>query len=75
MSQVDERLLRCFSSVFPGLSEQDILAADITRLVEADSLAGVTLVALIDDEFGVDLDLEGLLELRTFGLVRRHLHG
>jgi acyl carrier protein len=36
-------------------------------------LAAVTLVALIDQEFGVDLDLEGLIKLGSFAGLCQYL--
>ena len=73
MTELDDRLVRCISSVFPTLSEEEIRAANVGRLMDVDSLAAVTLAALIDEEFGVEIDLEGLLELGTFRAVRQHL--
>jgi acyl carrier protein len=77
VTQLDDRLVRCFLSAFPTLTQADLQTAVLTRLADLDSLAGVTLVALIDDEFGIDMDLEGLLELGTFQSVRQYLreHG
>jgi acyl carrier protein len=72
-AELDDRLVRCISSVLPTLTEEEIRAAEVGQLVEADSLTGVTLVALINEEFGVDLDLEGLLRLGNFKRVREHL--
>jgi acyl carrier protein len=73
VTELDDRLVRCISSVFPTLSEEEIRAANVARLMDVDSLAAVTLAALIDEEFGVGIDLEGLLELGTFRAVRQHL--
>jgi len=73
MAQFDDRLIHCFSSVFPTLTTEEIQTADVTRLAELDSLAGVNLVALIEEEFGATLDLEGLLELGGFQSIRRYL--
>jgi len=58
-----DRLVRCFLSVFPSLTEAEIRTVDVALLINSDSLAGVTLLSLIDEEFGVDLDIEILLEL------------
>jgi acyl carrier protein len=66
VADLDDRLVRCISSVFPALTDQEIRTASAEMLVEADSLAAVTLIALIDEEFGVEVDLEGLLELGSF---------
>ena len=47
-------------------------------LFDIDSLAGVTLVTLIGQEFGVNVELSDLLELRSFEAVsqflRKHNH-
>jgi acyl carrier protein len=74
VAESDDRLVRCFSSVFPALTEEEIRAADVALLSDMDSLAGVTLLALIDEEFSVDMDLERLLGLGTFDAVQRYLH-
>jgi acyl carrier protein len=74
MTELDDRLVRCFSTIFPALTEEEIRASDVDILSDTDSLAGVTLVALIDQEFGVEMEVEGLLRLRTFEEVQRYLH-
>ena len=73
MTELEDRLVRCFASIFPTLADEEIQAADLEPLTGTDSLAGVTLVALIDQEFGVEIDLEGLLALGTFEAVYRYL--
>lgn len=73
MRDMNDCLLRCFSSVFPTLTPDEIRAADVEQLVETDSLAGVTLLALIDQELGIELSMAELLKLRTFQAVQRYL--
>lgn len=73
MSESQDRLIRCFSSVFPTLSEAEIRASDVVPLLDLDSLAGVTLVTLIGQEFGVNVDLPDLLELGSFEAVSQFL--
>jgi acyl carrier protein len=68
-----DRLVRCFSSVFPTLTEEEIQAANVPLLIDLDSLAAVTLVAVLNDEFEVDMDLEHLLKLGTFQALREYL--
>ena len=75
MSEQDERLVRCFASVFPTLSEGEIRASSIGQLFEVDSLAGVTLLALIDQEFGVNAELSDLLELGSFEAISHFVQG
>jgi acyl carrier protein len=73
MSEQGDRLVRCFASVFPTLSEGEIRASDVVPLFDLDSLAGVTLVTLIDQEFGVNVDLADLLELGSFEAISQFL--
>jgi acyl carrier protein len=72
MSERD-RLARCFAAVFPTLTEEEILVSDVVPLVNLDSLAGVTLVTLIDQEFSVDVDLPDLLNLGSFEAISQFL--
>jgi acyl carrier protein len=73
MCDQDDRLLRCFASVFPTLSDGEIRACDVVTLFELDSLAGVTLVTLIDQEFGLNVDLPDLLGLGSFTAISQFL--
>lgn len=73
MSEQDDRLVRCFASVFPTLSEGEIRASNVVPLFDLDSLAGVTLVTLIDQEFGVDVELPDLLDLGSFAAISQFL--
>jgi acyl carrier protein len=73
VSDHDDRLVRCFASVFPTLSEREIRTSNVVALFDLDSLAGVTLIALIDQEFGVNVDPPELLELGSFEAVSQFL--
>jgi acyl carrier protein len=72
--KMDDRLVRCISSVFPTLSEQEIREAEVAELADVDSLTAVTLVALINEEFGLDVDLDVLLKLGDFKGICEYLH-
>jgi acyl carrier protein len=73
MSEQDDRLVRCFASAFPTLSEGEIRSSTIAALFDIDSFAGVTLVTLIDQEFGVNVDIPELLELGSFEAIEQFL--
>lgn len=68
-----ERLQRCFTSTFPAASGSEIETARIDDMPGWDSLRGVTLLAVLDEEFGVQLDLDELLTLGTYDEVREYL--
>jgi acyl carrier protein len=69
----DDRLMRCFTSVFPSATRDEIRTAKFDALTGWDSLRGVRLLAVLDEEFGVQMDLPELLELETFDSVKRYL--
>ena len=74
VAELRDLLIRCFSSVFPTLTSEEIRGADVASLFDFDSLAGVTLLTVIGEEFGVNLDLSDLLKLGSFETICRHLH-
>jgi acyl carrier protein len=73
VTETRERLARCFSSVFPNLTAEQILEANVVTLGELDSWASVTLLSVIDEEFGVSLEPEQLWELGTFPAIEEYL--
>jgi acyl carrier protein len=77
MHENDARLIRCFASVFPDVRDDQIPATSVETLPQWDSLAGITLVAVIEEEFGVAIDPLDLPELGSFVAVEAYLreHG
>ena len=66
MHDVKERLTKCFSAVFPELSPEEIVKASPNTTGAWDSLTAVTLMALIEEEFGIELEPSGMLEDMAF---------
>jgi acyl carrier protein len=73
MDNVKPRLVSCFQTVFPYLSEQQALSASQSNLAEWDSVAAITLVNVIEDEFGIEMDLDALADLDSFDKVSAYL--
>jgi acyl carrier protein len=73
MSELESRLIRCFSSVFPALMPEEISAASAQSLAAWDSLAAATLVAVVQQEFSVQIDLLDLPELDSFEAFQTYL--
>ena len=73
MSELDSRLIRCFSSVFPALSPEEIRIASAESLPAWDSLAAVTLATVVEQEFIVHVDLLDLLKLDSFEAFQTYL--
>lgn len=73
----NERLMHCFTVTFPSATNSEITNERIEDLPGWDSLRGVTLLAVIDEEFGFQMDLDQLISAGTFKGVLDHLeqHG
>jgi acyl carrier protein len=73
MLDQDERLLRCFSSVFPALTKEEIESATAESVGVWDSLSTVTLAAVIQEEFNVEIDPDALPNLDSYLAFRDYL--
>jgi acyl carrier protein len=73
MPEIDDRLTRCFASVFPALSAEEIHRASVESVAAWDSLAAVTLVAVLEQEFDTQIDLMELPDLTSYEAVRNYL--
>jgi acyl carrier protein len=69
MDELSARLVSCFQVVFPQLPAEAIPAAEQDSIETWDSVAGITLISVIEDEFQVKLDLERLQELTSFATI------
>lgn len=75
MDELDSRLAAVFRAVFPGLHASAVADATKDSIADWDSVATVTLCTLIEEEFGIELDLEEAGEWTSFGQVRAALEG
>jgi acyl carrier protein len=64
-----ERLVGCFEKVFPNLSRSDISAATHYSVAEWDSIAQVTLLSLVGEAFGIDIDFEEFEGSTSFAAI------
>lgn len=73
MSEQESRLVRCFASVFPGLTEEEIRTTTTESAGIWDSLSTVTLTAVVEEEFNVEIDPDVIPELDSFEAFRTYL--
>jgi acyl carrier protein len=66
MDEHRARLTRCFAAVFPDLPAGEIPGATPARVQGWDSIAHVTLVAVVEEEFGIAIDAADLEHLTSF---------
>lgn len=63
MTTVTERVDRCFLNVFPQARKEELAAASTSSLAGWDSVAHVTLLSSLSEEFGFDFEIEDFEEL------------
>jgi acyl carrier protein len=73
MSDVATRLTRCFLAVFPSLDQGQASHATQESMEAWDSIASITLVRVVEEEFGVTLDLFELENLNSFAALCEYL--
>lgn len=73
MNDIPQRVASCFSNVFPALRPEDISRASTASLASWDSVAHVTLLSSIAEEFGVELEMEDFDELVSYALIVDYL--
>jgi acyl carrier protein len=73
VTSIQERLAGCFSAVFPNRSPEELSSATRDRIPEWDSLAAVTLLTVVQQEFQVEMDLFDLEELGSFSSILHYL--
>ncbi len=73
MDETKNRLIKCFETVFPEMSVAEITGAAQSSVAAWDSIAAITLLNVIEDEFGITMDLELAGELDSFPKIHEYL--
>jgi acyl carrier protein len=73
MDDVKPKLVECFQIVFPDMKEQAIPIASQETVAEWDSVAAITLVNVIEEQFGIEMDLDHVADLDSFDKVLAYL--
>jgi len=64
-----DKLAGCFRVVFPALAPGAVYTADQKTMPEWDSVGAISLVNVIEEEFGIVMDFEILPDLTSFERV------
>jgi acyl carrier protein len=70
---VRDRLRRCFAAYFSSLSEEEIPRASMTSVADWDSMASVTLIGVVSEEFGIEVATEDYEQFVSFELILDYL--
>jgi acyl carrier protein len=66
MDDKQVRLAGCFLAVFPELSSDGITEASSVSVQNWDSVAGVTLLAVVEEEFGIIIEDDDLSKFNSY---------
>lgn len=69
MTDIPSRVSQCFLNVFPGLAAADVPRASQASLAQWDSVAHVTLLSAVCEEFQIELDEESFESLTSYLLI------
>jgi acyl carrier protein len=73
MSDTRQRLINCFQSVFPNLGPAEVPVATMASVATWDSLAGASLLTVIEEEFSVQVAPEDFDRFVSFELILDYL--
>jgi acyl carrier protein len=73
MDNLEQRLKNLFETVFPDLPPEKIESATQETVESWDSVAAITLMNLIEEEFGIEMDLDRAAELTSFSKILVYL--
>ncbi len=66
MTVIESKLVECMKTVFPTVPEEKLADASIENLEQWDSLSTVTIAALIEESFEIEIGPENLVKLTSF---------
>lgn len=66
MDNTQHRLASCFLAVFPDLNSGQIRTASSETVRSWDSVASVTLLAIVEEEFEISIDTDDLSQFVSF---------
>ncbi len=75
MNDTKEKVARCFSNVFPDIQQDEIPRASQASIAAWDSVAHITLLASIAEEFGLDFEFEEFEALVSYASIVDYLEG
>jgi acyl carrier protein len=75
MSNIPSRVTTCFTNVFPDLAEADVPRASQASMAQWDSVAHVTLLSAVAEEFQIELDEESFESLSSYLLIVDFVEG
>jgi acyl carrier protein len=75
MDSTEEQVIECFLAVFPSLTRDQIRNASPTTVEQWDSIAGITLLTVLEEQFGISVAAADLPGLVSFASILDYIRG
>ena len=75
MNKSEQQLVNIFETVFPELPADRIPTATQDTTPNWDSVAAITLMNLIEEEFSIQMDFDDLGDLTSFSKILAYVDG
>jgi acyl carrier protein len=69
MDKNEVRLTECFLAVFPDLNSDEVTQANSASVQTWDSVATVTLLSVVEEEFGISIDIQDPARFDSFKAI------
>ena len=73
MDPLKEKLISCFLAVMPDLSADDVPQASAGNASNWDSVTTVSLIAVVEEEFGISIESDDLSHFDSFESILGYL--
>jgi acyl carrier protein len=73
MDDTRQKLISCFQVVFPDMPADEIPGASTATVANWDSVAAITMMNVLEDEFRLEMDLDDLADLDSFEKIHVYL--
>lgn len=73
MDKKETRLAQCFLEVFPELTPDEISQATPVSVQGWDSVSTITLLTVVEEEFGISVDAEDVIRFSSFNGILKYL--
>ena len=73
LNELELKLTECFSLIFPKLSQPELQYASVTNIEEWDSLASVNIIAIIEEQFEIEIQPDDLETLTSYQQILRYI--
>jgi acyl carrier protein len=69
MNDIQSRLSQCFANVFPDVPASELPRTSMASLARWDSVAHITLLSAVSEEFALDLSPDDFEDLTSYSLI------